>query len=184
MNMQRLTIVFDSHIDFKPEEKLNDAFKLFQQHNDVDEIEDYLLLISKHIKNVYQDEVPDIGSKDVNKFFKVRYSIEMNKTYDIDCLFDEDVPSQFHCFLDALMHLYNDPINPNHYKQGNMEAIDVIETFTKDLKGFEAVDTGNILKYIMRWKNKNGLEDLKKARWYLEHLIKKIKEKGGHTNGN
>lgn len=76
----------------------------------------------------------------------------------------------------------NDPINPNHYKKANMEAIDVIETFTEGLQGIEATDTGNILKYILRWPNKNGIEDLKKAQWYLEHLISKL-EKGG-TNGN
>ena len=52
-----------------------------------------------------------------------------------------------------------------------METIDVIEAFTFDLKGIEAVCTGNVLKYICRWKNKNGLEDLEKARWYLNRLI-------------
>lgn len=35
----------------------------------------------------------------------------------------------------------------------------------------EAVYTGNILKYVCRWKKKNGLEDLKKPQWYLNHLI-------------
>ena len=51
MNAQRLTIEFDSNIDFKPEEELNDAFKLYQTHNDASEIEDYLLRVSRHIKN-------------------------------------------------------------------------------------------------------------------------------------
>lgn len=47
----------------------------------------------------------------------------------------------------------------------------------EDLDGVEAVCTGNILKYLWRWKKKNGLEDLKKARWYLNKLIE-IEEKG------
>lgn len=66
-----------------------------------------------------------------------------------------------------------DMINhPDHYQSANgLEVIDVIEEFTSDLKGIEATDTGNILKYICRWKKKNGIEDLKKAKWYLEHLI-------------
>lgn len=55
------------------------------------------------------------------------------------------------------------------------EVIDVIEAFTFDLKGIEATDTGNVLKYMCRWKNKNGVQDLEKARWYLEHLIDHIK---------
>lgn len=67
--------------------------------------------------------------------------------------------------------------HPDHYQSGTgMEVIDVIEAFTFDLKGIEATDTGNILKYICRWKKKNGLQDLKKAQWYLEHLIKHIEE--------
>ena len=57
------------------------------------------------------------------------------------------------------------------------EVIDVIEAFTSDLNGIEATDTGNILKYMCRWKHKNGLQDLEKAQWYLTHLIEKIKEK-------
>lgn len=66
--------------------------------------------------------------------------------------------------------------HPPHYQsETGMEVIDVIEAFTFDLKGIEATDTGNIIKYICRWKNKNGLQDLEKAKWYLEHLIKHVK---------
>lgn len=62
--------------------------------------------------------------------------------------------------------------HPDHYKtESGLEAIDVIEAFTADLTGYEAVNTGNALKYLCRWKKKNGLEDLKKARWYLDRLI-------------
>jgi hypothetical protein len=62
--------------------------------------------------------------------------------------------------------------HPPHYQsETGMEVIDVIEAFTFDLKGIEATDTGNVIKYICRWKGKNGLQDLKKARWYLDHLI-------------
>ena len=67
--------------------------------------------------------------------------------------------------------------HPKHYKsESGLETIDVIEAFTSDLKGIEATDTGNILKYICRWKHKNGLEDLKKAQWYLNHLIEKVEK--------
>lgn len=67
--------------------------------------------------------------------------------------------------------------HPDHYQsKTGMEVIDVIEAFTFDLKGIEATDTGNILKYMCRWKKKNGLQDLKKAQWYLNHLIKHIEK--------
>ena len=67
--------------------------------------------------------------------------------------------------------------HPSHYKAKNgMEVIDVIEAFTANLKGYEAVYTGKVIKYICRWKEKNGLEDLRKAQWYLNRLIKNIEE--------
>lgn len=67
--------------------------------------------------------------------------------------------------------------HPKHYQsETGLEVIDVIEAFTFDLNGIEATDTGNIIKYICRWKKKNGLEDLKKAEWYLNHLINHIEK--------
>jgi|TARA_R110002153_G_scaffold215853_1_gene368456 hypothetical protein len=63
-------------------------------------------------------------------------------------------------------------VNPKHYKSDKgLECIDCIEGVVQDLVGVEATDTGNIMKYLWRWKNKDGVNDLKKAKWYLEHLI-------------
>ena len=68
--------------------------------------------------------------------------------------------------------------HPDHYKSENgLEVIDVIAAFTSDLKGIEATDTGNIIKYICRWKHKNGIQDLKKCMWYLQHLIDQLDNK-------
>ena len=70
--------------------------------------------------------------------------------------------------------------HPSHYISNNgLEVIDVIEAFTSELKGIEATDTGNVIKYICRWKNKNGVEDLKKAAWYLNHLIEHLDKQEG-----
>lgn len=67
--------------------------------------------------------------------------------------------------------------HPSHYQsETGLEVIDVIEAFTFDLKGMEAIDTGNILKYICRWRAKNGLQDLEKAQWYLTHLIEHVRK--------
>lgn len=67
--------------------------------------------------------------------------------------------------------------HPSHYQsETGMEVIDVIEAFTFDLKGIEATDTGNVLKYMCRWKHKNGIQDLEKAAWYLHHLIEHVKK--------
>ncbi|MEG1523873.1 MAG: DUF3310 domain-containing protein [Clostridia bacterium] len=65
--------------------------------------------------------------------------------------------------------------HPDHYQsETGIEVIDVIEAFTFDLSGVEAFDTANVIKYICRWGNKDGLQDLKKAEWYLHHLIEHV----------
>lgn len=66
----------------------------------------------------------------------------------------------------------SDNVNhPAHYTQGKFECIDVLDDITKELKGIEAICTANAVKYLWRWKHKNGLEDLKKAQWYINKLI-------------
>ena len=65
-----------------------------------------------------------------------------------------------------------DAVNhPEHYTQGGIECIDALEAATEGMAGIEAVCTANAIKYLWRWKRKNGVEDLKKARWYIDHLI-------------
>ena len=61
-------------------------------------------------------------------------------------------------------------IGGNHYEQA-IEPIEYIEA--NNIPFHEA----NVIKYISRWKRKNGLEDLKKAKWYLDRLIEIKKEK-------
>ncbi|RZS94164.1 DUF3310 domain-containing protein [Cuneatibacter caecimuris] len=66
--------------------------------------------------------------------------------------------------------------HPDHYQsETGLEVIQAIEAFTFDLKGIEAVDTGNIIKYACRWKKKNGIQDLEKIMWYTQHLIDHLK---------
>tara|TARA_R100000234_G_scaffold113235_1_gene87499 strand:+ start:4127 stop:4420 length:294 start_codon:yes stop_codon:yes gene_type:complete len=64
----------------------------------------------------------------------------------------------------------NDMVNhPPHYNQKGIECIDAIEAATNE--GFEYYLQGNIVKYLWRYRYKNGVEDLKKAQWYLTKLI-------------
>ena len=64
--------------------------------------------------------------------------------------------------------------SPAHYNKSGIETIDIIESVTDD--GIESYLQGNILKYLCRYKYKNGVEDLEKARWYLNRLIRTIGE--------
>lgn len=71
-----------------------------------------------------------------------------------------------------------DPVNkPAHYNLGKVECIDALEAATITLTGIEAVCTANAIKYLWRWKEKNGAEDLKKAKWYIERLLKTLEGK-------
>ena len=58
---------------------------------------------------------------------------------------------------------------PPHYNQAGIECIEAIRAATGE--GYEFYLQGNILKYLWRYRYKNGLEDLNKARWYLDKLI-------------
>ena len=58
---------------------------------------------------------------------------------------------------------------PPHYNQSGIECIDAIQAATGD--GYEYYLQGNILKSLWRYRYKNGIEDLKKAQWYLNKLI-------------
>lgn len=76
-----------------------------------------------------------------------------------------------------------DNINrPEHYTYGKYECIDVVHELTKDLAGIQAFALGNTLKYLWRFTHKNGVEDLEKARWYLDRLIKEFKEPKENDN--
>jgi len=70
----------------------------------------------------------------------------------------------------ASKKVYDVVEKPEHYNQDHdIECIDAIRAALGD--GFKEYLQGNILKYIWRHKYKNGVEDLNKARWYLDRLI-------------
>lgn len=67
--------------------------------------------------------------------------------------------------------------HPSHYTQGGIECIDALKAATVSKTGIEAVCTANAIKYLWRYEEKNGIEDVKKARWYIDRLIIELEEK-------
>lgn len=65
--------------------------------------------------------------------------------------------------------------HPKHYR-GKIEVIDYIEEYSKNYPEEMIFDFGNVIKYVSRAPRKNGKEDLEKARWYLDRMIKKWDE--------
>ena len=80
-----------------------------------------------------------------------------------------ELPSPEKKRTDAVNH-------PAHYTAGQIECIDALESATTGLYGIEAICTANAIKYLWRWKLKNGVQDLEKAKWYIDKLIEKQKE--------
>ena len=75
--------------------------------------------------------------------------------------------------------------HPSHYCKGGMECIDAIKAAVSDITDpFEAYCTGNIIKYIWRWNDKNGVEDLNKAKQYADIIIEYRASKSKPESGN
>ena len=70
----------------------------------------------------------------------------------------------------------NETVNhPAHYTQGGIEYIAAIKA-SMSPEGFQDYCKGNVTKYIWRWRDKGGVEDLEKARVYLNWMIDSAKE--------
>lgn len=77
----------------------------------------------------------------------------------------------------------SDPVNhPSHYTQAGIECIQAEQAACEHLNGFEGFLTGNCIKYLWRWKLKNGVQDLKKCRWYLDKLIEYVESKAAGSH--
>ena len=66
--------------------------------------------------------------------------------------------------------------HPKHYCKGGVESIAFVKAAVSNLRGFEAVCVANIIKYMWRYKEKNGLEDVMKAGKYLEWLQEEVEK--------
>ena len=69
----------------------------------------------------------------------------------------------------------HDAVNhPAHYTQGGIECIDCIKAALGE--NFIGFLIGNVIKYAYRYKHKNGVEDLRKCKWYLEKAIEEVQK--------
>ena len=66
--------------------------------------------------------------------------------------------------------------HPQHYTQGGIECIDALKAATVGKRGIEAVCVANVIKYLWRYEEKNGIEDVRKAKWYIERLLMELEE--------
>jgi len=76
--------------------------------------------------------------------------------------------------------LYDNVEKPIHYNVGGIECIEAIKASMTEIE-FRGYLKGNTEKYLWRYTYKNGLEDLKKARWYLDYLIAEMEQVDGYN---
>lgn len=94
-----------------------------------------------------------------------------------DIKFKDDIEKDFIEAINKQPIIVSDSVNhPSHYTHGKIETIDKIEDVL-GLEGFQAYCVGNAIKYLDRYKLKNGFEDIKKAKRYLEFYIEKTEGK-------
>ena len=110
------------------------------------------------------EEVPVDWTEGINRFTyggkPIKLEVGLNET-------DQGTVLELGDLLDVTE---DDPTDPNHYKMMAITPTDYI--VANNLSWHE----GNIIKYVSRWQNKNGLEDLRKAKVYLEQLIKLVED--------
>ena len=122
----------------------------------------------------------DTLMKKIEKENKKRVTTDRQILSDIDALRCEENKGLigYNKELECKETKNNDNIiSPNHYASDKgFEVFDVQEAFIHELKGMAASYWCNIVKYILRFQRKNGVEDLKKAKYYLEKLIEEEAE--------
>jgi hypothetical protein len=123
-----------------------------------------------HHGKVSIDDVPDRCYPCVHREAALGYYPNWERIEPEDC----DAGWQGY---DKIIYMKQDNVNhPNHYKTGGIETIDYIRAKLGD-EGTVAYCMGNVMKYTSRWQDKNGLEDLKKADWYLDYAINILENK-------
>lgn len=108
------------------------------------------------------------------------YGVRLNNEFTIGEFGLEDesditIIAQRERVTDAAPTVTNDNINhPLRYTKGDIECIDAIKAATVGKTGIEAVDVGHVIRYLWRYEEKDGLESVKKAEWYIKHLINEL----------
>ena len=110
--------------------------------------------------NRWSDDKLAIAYDHIYKNSEARLDGSYLKNEDIKM--DENVP-------DMVNH-------PQHYTQGGIECIDALKAATVGKRGIEAVCVANVIKYLWRYEKKNGIEDIRKAKFYIERLLKELEE--------
>ena len=163
---------------------IKDYFEFYVFNKDFkDGTEEYLLsLCSLDDDEPINDEVGILDEYDFKRFVGMMDLINDTITTLEEEKENISIKAKGRELLETLDNLVTDSANdiinkPNHYqllvKDRVVEVIDIIDEVVKDYSPKQAFRVANILKYILRASKKNGLEDFKKAKKYIEMLLEK-----------
>lgn len=116
--------------------------------------------------------------EDLEEIRKAKEALERKKARERAEKEDKENDNRTSCAQrhDAIHH-------PDHYSWRGMECIELIKAFVlRQTNGFWASCEANILKYLYRWVRKNRVQDLQKAREYLDMMIQDVEENGVREN--
>lgn len=139
-----------------------DSFNMLSQDINFRKDKYYLTLNSKKGKD-YEDDLSNIGHN---------YEYDFN---NLKLLIDYVNQNIVKIDKEENKKICDDVNRPNHYqlniKDNNIQVIDIIDEIVKDYTPQEAFKIANVIKYVLRAGKKNGKEDLRKARKYIEMLL-------------
>lgn len=155
------------------EEKLSKLDSSIARCERVAGSDDKVVCAAKKARKRIADEMSPV--EDFKAFMKAQYDKHED---EVDAIVDayDYINNDIVCTRETV----NDPVNhPKHYQASNgLEAIDCIEAFVEDLPGDMGYLIGNAMKYLCRFDKKGKpVEDLCKAKWYIERAIKNIESR-------
>ena len=127
-------------------------------------------------KKQHYFEIKQQKTKQENVRILTKIPYDLTKVIDLSYELDKKYAADSKLENAKTTETQSDPVNsPTHYQTGLIETIDSIKNILGHEK-FQAYCIGNVIKYLSRYREKNGLEDLKKAETYISFIIKSYKE--------
>lgn len=160
-----------------------EKYKAKKSLEELEDVPNELLGALFKYSKIWNEKGPTGNYTDINETMykygiatvKIKKQTIGSQQLEVSCGIDED--GVFHSTYCTLNHsgTPNDNVNnPAHYTAGGIETLDYIKAKVSDYPSYAV---GNILKYVSRYEHKNGIEDLKKAQFYLNDLVEEM-EKG------
>lgn len=157
--------------------KYNEKYGYERLDFGIDNDVSFISLNSYNDKELFELRITTIDSNEPGKD-----DVEILSEYELinfikimDFINDEDTVIEKVVENTKKEEVFDNVNKPNHYqlniKGNNIQVIDIIDEVVKDYKSQQAFKIANVIKYVLRASKKNGIEDLKKARKYIDMLV-------------